>query len=325
MKYLDLFSGGGGIALGFEKAGFTPIALIDSDKDCCKTLGFNRPNWNIICRDIKDINFNRYNNIDLITAGIPCQAFSYAGNKLGLEDTRGTLFYEVAKAVTHTNPKIFIIENVKGLESHNAGLTLKTMVTVFEDLGYTVNYKILNAMNYNVAQKRERLFIVGTKANLNINFKFPEPSDNILTLKDALIDVPESAGYFYSKKRYDILKLIPPGGCWRNLPIHIQKQYMGASYYQSGGKTGIAKRLSWDEPCLTLTCSPSQKQTERCHPDETRPLTIREYARVQTFPDDWDFQGSISSQYKQIGNAVPVNLAYAMGKASLTVLQNLAR
>jgi DNA (cytosine-5)-methyltransferase 1 len=321
MNYLDLFSGGGGIALGFEGAGFTPIALIDSDKDCCKTLKFNRPEWNIICRDIKDINFNRYNNIDLITAGIPCQAFSYAGKKLGLGDTRGTLFYEAAQAIKIIKPAMFIIENVKGLKSHNAGLTLKIMVTVFGDLGYTVDYKILNALNYNVAQKRERLFIVGIKDNLNINFKFPEPNNNILTLKDALINAPKSAGFSYSKKKYDVLKHVSPGGCWRDLPLNIQKEYMGASYYQSGGRTGIAKRLSWDEPCLTLTCSPAQKQTERCHPDEIRPLTIREYARIQTFPDNWDFQGSISSQYKQIGNAVPVNLAHAMAKASLITLQ----
>ena len=98
---------------------------------------------------------------------------------------------------------------------------------------------------------------------------------------------------------------------------------MGKSYYLGGGKTGMARRLSWDDPSLTLTCAPAQKQTERCHPDETRPLTIREYARIQTFPDKWEFQGSISSQYKQIGNAVPVNLGYAMGRALVRLLNQV--
>ena len=114
--------------------------------------------------------------------------------------------------------------------------------------------------------------------------------------------------------------MIPPGGCWRNLPEDIAKKYMGKSFTQSGGRTGIARRLDWDKPSLTLTCSPAQKQTERCHPTETRPLSVREYARIQTFPDDWLFAGSVSSQYKQIGNAVPVNLGYHVGLAARKIL-----
>ena len=107
--------------------------------------------------------------------------------------------------------------------------------------------------------------------------------------------------------------MVPPGGYWRDLPVELQKEFMKKSFYLGGGKTGMARRISWDEPCLTLTCAPAQKQTERCHPDETRPFTVREYARIQTFPDDWEFSGSMSQQYKQIGNAVPVNLAQEIG------------
>lgn len=114
--------------------------------------------------------------------------------------------------------------------------------------------------------------------------------------------------------------MIPPGGYWRELPLEIQKEYMKGSFHLSGGKTGMARRISWDEPCLTLTCAPAQKQTERCHPDETRPFTVREYARIQTFPDDWIFEGSMTSQYKQIGNAVPVNLAEEIGKSLVKTL-----
>ena len=118
-----------------------------------------------------------------------------------------------------------------------------------------------------------------------------------------------SDGSKYPKHKKEILDLVPPKGYWRNLPLDIQKEYMGKSFYLGGGKTGMARRIGWDEPSLTLTCSPAQKQTERCHPEETRPFTVREYARIQTFPDDWKFIGSISQQYKQIGNAVPVLMA----------------
>jgi len=146
-------------------------------------------------------------------------------------------------------------------------------------------------------------------------------------LKDALkkgelfsSDVSISDGTKYPKRKKEILDMIPPGGYWRNLPIEIQKEYMMKSYYLGGGKTGMARRISWDEPSLTLTCSPAQKQTERCHPDETRPFNVREYARIQTFPDDWVFTGSIAQQYKQIGNAVPVNLGKEIGYSIINFL-----
>ena len=127
----------------------------------------------------------------------------------------------------------------------------------------------------------------------------------------------------YPKRKAEILSKVPEGGDWRDLPEDLQKEYMKGSYNLPGGKTGMARRLSLDEPSLTLTCAPAQKQTERCHPTETRPLTVREYARIQTFPDNWDFAGSLSSQYKQIGNAVPVNLAKAMGHSLIRLLNDI--
>jgi DNA (cytosine-5)-methyltransferase 1 len=117
------------------------------------------------------------------------------------------------------------------------------------------------------------------------------------------------------------MSLVPPGGYWRDLPIEVQKEYMMKSFYLGGGKTGMARRLSWNEPSLTLTCNPAQKQTERCHPEETRPLSVSEYARIQSFPDDWVFEGSVSSQYRQIGNAVPVNLAFHVGRCIAAMLE----
>jgi DNA (cytosine-5)-methyltransferase 1 len=133
------------------------------------------------------------------------------------------------------------------------------------------------------------------------------------TLRTALKNCPESEGQAYSKRKKDVLDMVPPGGSWVDLPHDVQLDYMGQSIHSGGGKRGMARRISWDEPCLTLTCSPSQKQTERCHPDETRPFTVREYARIQSFPDDWEYCGGIGEKYKQIGNAVPVEMARRIG------------
>ncbi len=319
VKAIELFAGAGGLALGLEKAGLKTQFLVEIDKDAVATLRHNRPDWHIIHDDISKVSFKQM-SADVVTGGFPCQSFSYAGKKLGLEDTRGTLFYEFARCVQEIQPKLFLAENVRGLISHQQGETLKIILSILESLGYQVQYRLLNAVNYDVPQKRERIIIVGTRSQLNVQFFYPEPSEKILTLRDALKNVPPSAGVKYSKKKAEVLKLVPPGGCWRDLPGNIQKEYMMKSYYLGGGKTGMARRISWDEPSLTLTTSPSQKQTDRCHPDETRPFTVREYARIQTFPDDWEFMGGITSQYKQIGNAIPVNFAYHLGRSIISAL-----
>jgi len=202
------------------------------------------------------------------------------------------------------------------------------MQSILEELGYNViNPQILKAIHYRVPQKRERLIIVGVRKDIKINYKYPTPYEKIYTLKDALKkgelykkDVPNSSGSKYPEHKKRILDLVPPKGYWRDLPVDLQKEYMGGSFYLGGGKTGMARRIGWDEPSLTLTCSPAQKQTERCHPDETRPFTVREYARIQTFPDDWKFSGSTSQCYKQIGNAVPCNLAKEIGYSLINLL-----
>lgn len=320
---LELFAGAGGLALGLEKAGFKTLALNEFDKNACQTLRNNRPNWNVIEGDIHKVNFKSFEGkIDLLSGGFPCQAFSHSGKRLGFEDTRGTLFYEFARAIKEIKPTCFLAENVKGLLSHDNGNTIKTIIDVFSDLGYFVfSPLLLNANDYEVAQKRERIFLFGVKKDLKKQFTFNEPvKKNKITLRDIfekndyyLQPIPSSKGVNYSEVKKKIFEKIPPGGYWRNLNIDEQKLYMGKMFDSGGGKTGVLRRLSLDEPSLTLLTSPSQKQTERCHPLEIRPLNIREYARIQSFPDDWIFSGSISSQYKQIGNAVPVNLAYHIG------------
>lgn len=311
---IELFAGAGGLALGLEQAGIKTLEYVEFDKACCETLKANRPEWNVVCDDIHNVDFTAYRDkVDIVTGGFPCQAFSYAGKKLGFEDTRGTLFHEFARCVKEVNPKIFLGENVRGLVSHDKGRTLATIIEVLESLGYTVQYQVLNAAFHGVGQKRERIVIIGIRNDLNIEFAYPKPDDKMTTLRQALKDCPPSIGEEYSEKKRKVLELVPPGGCWIDLPEDVAKAYMGKSYYSGGGRRGMARRISWDEPSLTLTCSPSQKQTERCHPEETRPFTVREYARIQSFPDDWKFCGGITDQYKQIGNAVPVEMARRIG------------
>ncbi len=339
-RSIELFAGAGGLALGLEKVGFEVALLNEVDKQAGETLQKNRPNWNVAIGDIVNLNFSHFrDNIDFLSGGFPCQAFSYAGNKQGFGDTRGTLFFEFARAIEEVQPRVFLGENVRGLLNHDKGRTLETIKKRIKDIGYTlVDPKVLKAIYYKVPQKRERLFLVGIRNDVfkQLNkttsdlFQWPSPYKRVLTVIDALkagvlykTDVPESKGQTYPKRKKQILKKVPQGGYWRDLSDNLQREYMQKSYFLGGGKTGMARRLSWLEPSLTLTCAPAQKQTERCHPEDTRPLTIREYARIQTFPDDWVFSGSISSQYKQIGNAVPVNLASAIGVSLINLLNDI--
>lgn len=331
---VELFAGAGGLALGMEMAGLQHVMLNEVDHDACATLRTNRPQWNVLEADVHRIDFTPlHGRIDLLTGGFPCQAFSFAGNKGGFNDTRGTLFFELARAVKEIAPRVFLCENVRGLASHDGGKTLSVIRNAIAELGYTlVEPRILAAIKYRVPQKRERIFLVAIRNDLAplATFRWPAPYHRILTLRDTLFagelyptDVPPSAGQSYPEKKRRVLERVPMGGDWRDLPEQVAKDYMGGSYHLGGGKTGMARRLSLDEPSLTLTCAPAQKQTERCHPTETRPLTIREYARIQTFPDEWVFCGNTASQYKQIGNAVPCNLAHAVGRSLVRLLNEL--
>lgn len=330
---IELFAGAGGLALGVEKAGFNTIGLVEFNKDACNTLKLNRPNWNVICDDIANISdknleklFNiKKGDLDLLSGGAPCQSFSYAGKRLGLEDARGTLFYHYAIFLEKLQPKMFIFENVKGLLTHDKGKTYDTILAIFEKAGYVIQKKVLNAWDYGVAQKRERLFTIGIRNDLSnkINFKFPKKHDYKPLLKDVLYNVPQSASIPYGEKKKKIFDLVPPGGYWKDIDPLIAKEYMKSCWNMEGGRTGILRRMSMNEPSLTVLTSPSQKQTERCHPLESRPFTVRENARCQSFPDDWEFCGNAMSQYKQVGNAVPVNLAYEIAKEVYNSLEEI--
>lgn len=330
---IELFAGAGGLALGLEMAGFEHIGLVEFDKYAAATLKHNRPHWNVLCEDVEvvakrnlETEFNiKKGNLDLLSGGAPCQSFSYAGKRLGLEDVRGTMFYHYATFLHKLQPRMFLFENVKGLLTHDKGQTFQTILGIFEDEGYTTQYQVLNAWDYGVAQKRERLIVIGIRNDLvdKTKFEFPEKHTYKPVLGDILKDVPDSACAKYSEAKAKIYELVPAGGYWRDINPEIAKAYMKTCWDMGGGRTGILRRLSYDEPSLTVLTTPQMKQTDRCHPSEVRPFSIRENARIQSFSDCWEFSGPIGAQYKQIGNAVPCNLSKEIGISIINSLQKI--
>lgn len=321
-KFIEVCSGCGGMSLGFLEAGYQPVLLNDNNKTCCETLTINHPDVKIECKDMKKLDLTNSSPFNgLLIGGVPCQSFSLSGKRKGLDDKRGNLIIYFKTLLDQLQPTAFIIENVKGLKIHDKGKTLDKVIENLNSNGnYNIQYKLLNANDYEVPQKRERLFIVGIHKRCGLKtFEYPTPLVSKPTLKDAFDNIDSThedhIGYQYSSEKVAVFSRVPPGGCWVDLPVDIQKEYMGKNYYQTGGRRGIAKRLSMDAPSPTLTTNPCQNHAERCHPIELRPLTILEYRRIQTFPDDFKLYGAMSTRYKQIGNAVPVKLAYHIAKS----------
>lgn len=325
-KSIELFAGAGGLALGLEKAGFKHLGLIEFDKAAADTLKKNRIKWNVLCEDIasvaerdieKEFGVKR-GELDLLSGGAPCQSFSYAGKRLGLNDVRGTMFYHYATFLHKLQPKMFLFENVKGLLTHDKGKTYETILNIFEDEGYTTFHQVLNAWDYNVPQKRERLITIGIRNDLvdKCTFTFPKTHKYKPVVRDVKLETNPDKEHCarYSQNKEKVFALVPPGGYWKDIDPEIAKKYMKTCWEMEGGRTGILRRIGLDEPSLTVLTNPGMKQTDRCHPLEVRPFSVRENARFQTFPDDWEFCGKLSEQYRQVGNAVPVNLAKDIGK-----------
>lgn len=322
---VELFAGAGGLALGLEQAGFHHIGLVEYNKAAADTLKVNRPSWNVLYEDVAkvaerdlEVEFGvAIGELDLLSGGAPCQSFSYAGKRLGLNDIRGTMFYYYAQFLHQLQPKMFLFENVRGLLSHDKGRTFKTIVDIFEQEGYTVCWEVLNAWNYGVPQKRERLITVGIRNDLvsRVFFSYPAPYIYCPVIRDIKLDVNPSKDECarYSASKEAVLALVPPGGYWRDIDPEIAKAYMKTCWDMEGGRTGILRRIGLDEPSLAVLTNPGMKQTERCHPIEVRPFSYRENARIQTFPDEWQFCGTLTEKYKQVGNAVPVNFAKEIG------------
>lgn len=354
---VSLFSGAMGLDIGLEIAGLTVKVGQDNDSACIATMRAN--NHNVLAGDIRKIEPQQLLDIAglspgepfLICGGPPCQPFSTAGKRLGINDPRGSLFMDFIRMIDYIRPRFFIMENVKGLMSAplkhipiaqrdtatfnetNLGSVLEVILSEFDKLKYKTVYGILDAVNYGVPQFRERFVLIGSREQENIFLPFPthfqmhqEPKYRWTTLRDAIADLESDPGECasFSQDRMELLKMVPEGGNWRSLPKDVIEKAMGGAYTSGGGKVGFYRRLSYDEPSPTLVTSPVQKASMLCHPTQNRPLSIKEYARIQQFPDEWIIVGTTAAKYRQIGNAVPVGLAAALGKAIISVADNSA-
>ena len=347
-RSISLFSGGMGLDIGLMNAGVDIVIGQDFDAPCVKTIEMN--GHKALLGDIREISPETMLELSgmkkgepfLVCGGPPCQPFSTAGKRGGINDPRGSLFMDFLRMVNGIQPRFFVMENVKGLRStplkDEDGNDTDTMVLdiILEEmkkLGYKVVYGLLDAVHYGVPEFRERMIFIGSRDHEDIFLPVPShfqrhqnPEYRWKTtgavIKD-LEDEPGECGAF-SEERLKYLRMVPEGGNWKNLPPEVQEAAMGGAFHSGGGKVGFYRRLSYSQPSPTLVTSPVQKATMLCHPTKDRPLSVREYARIQQFPDDWKFIGTASDKYKQIGNAVPCGLAEAVGKAVIATATGTA-
>jgi DNA (cytosine-5)-methyltransferase 1 len=353
LNYVSLFSGAMGLDIGLERAGFKCVLANEVDKLAVETIRLNRPKVPVFDNSIEFLNKNvvqklskkRSSEIDLVAGGPPCQAFSVFGQRKGIYDGRGKLLFEFHRIVDEIKPKFFLMENVRGLhsiplvpknvdtnliegfdESHTKpGSLLNELIRLFCRSGYYVNCFLVNSVNYGAPQIRERLLIIGNRLNYEVTFPQPlfsnRPEDNLppfKTLGDVISNGfndndPDCLNFSPRKLKY--LNMVPPGGNWRSLPIDIQKESMGKSWYLKGGRSAYWRKLSFDFPCPTVVTMPNHAGTSMCHPTELRALTVGEMAAVQEFPKNWRFVGTPMDKCRQIGNAVPPRLGEVAGKA----------
>ncbi len=356
---ISLFSGAMGLDLGLEAAGLDIKVAQDIDPWCQKTAIANDKNY--ILGDIKKLIEEDptctflLNQAELeaeevfaVVGGPPCQAFSTAGKRESMNDPRGSLFMEFAHVIRTIRPRFFVMENVKGLTSVSIvkppkekkkedytseempGSALNFIVKTFEDLGYKLEFGLVDAVHYGVPQFRERLIIIGSRDNEDIFLPTPthfqkhqNPDYRWRTLGTVISDLEDEVGICgsFSEERINYLKHVPTGGNWKSLPIELQKEAMGGAFNSGGGKTGFYRRLDYNQPAPTLVTSPTQKATLLCHPTQNRPLSVREYARIQQFPDHWIIEGEAEAVYRQIGNAVPIGLGKAIGQVLISVAE----
>lgn len=356
---ISFFAGAGGLDIGIHKAGFDIRLSIELEEKYCQTLRINNPHFNVVQGDIMEYNSERIykeanlqpnHQIDLIFGGSPCQSFSTAGRRKAFTDERGQAMLKFIELVEETKPKTFLLENVKGLlsaplkhrplkergdgfpellEEEKKGGALSYILNQFKD--YNVTYKTVNSAEYGVPQKRERVFFIGVRKDLNKIFEFPpkthgDSANNPYVTTNEVIDVlreTEHSYVNYSKERLSYMKLIPKGGGdWRDLHGDIVEEAMGGAYKSGGGKTGYYRRIKANEPSPTLLTSPIQKSTNLGHPFEDRPLSIQEYLEIQGFPRDYIVNGTLNDQYTQIGNAVPIKVAKVLGEKLIQLIES---
>ena len=347
-KSISLFSGAMGLDIGLQQAGIDIQIGQDFNKACVNTMFQNghKAILGDICRiepeELLSAAGLTFGEPFLICGGPPCQPFSTAGKRLGINDPRGSLFREYVRMIDVIRPRFFLMENVKGLMSsplkdadgkNTAGKVIDIILEEFAKLNYKTVYGVLDSVNYGVPQFRERFVMIGSRDNEDIFLPIPthfQMHQNAAyrwsTLGDCIRDLENTPGECadFTPLRLKYLKMVPEGGNWKNLPPDILKEAMGGAYSSGGGKVGFYRRLSYSQPSPTVVTSPIQKATMMCHPTKDRPLSVAEYARIQQFPNDWKFTGTLVDKYRQIGNAVPIGLAKAIGEAIVATADNTA-
>lgn len=352
---LSFFTGAMGLDLGLAKAGISTILASEIDPVTCKTIRANRPDLELI-GDIRDYtadsiralgNIPRKRDIDLMFGGPPCQAFSTAGKRKAFEDKRGNVFLKFIELILDLQPRYAVIENVRGLlsaplahrpHSHRGhtfppltsteepGGALAFILEMLHTGGYQVSFNLYNAANFGAPQIRERVVILCSRNGQRLPYLSPTHSRQghfglrpWKTFREATKTLsPTPSDYVqFPEKRLRFYRMLKEGQNWRDLRKEIQQEALGKSFFSGGGKTGFLRRLAWDEPSPTLVTHPAMPATDLCHPEEDRPLSIQEYKRLQGFPDSWKVVGSLTDQYRQIGNAVPIRLGLAIGKLLL--------
>jgi len=349
---LSFFSGGMGLDIGMEKAGIKPILACEINKEARATIVKNNKKIGLIgdiweCDSEKIRTYAKIpkdRKIDIIFGGPPCQAFSTAGNRKGFEDARGDVFIKYLQVIGEMKPTYAVIENVRGLQTTEAvlkdtdGLAIKGGVLHYaveqlKSFGYTVSFELYNSANFGAPQKRDRFVIIAKLGDQKVSYLKPTNSENgefglppWKTLYDAVWDLQDKKMNYIDipLSRIEWFKKIPEGGNWKSLSEEDQKIAMGKKYFMGGGKTGFFRRVSFNQPSPTLVTVPTMPATDLIHPLELRPLSVEEYSRIQGFPDEWEFCGSILEKYRQIGNAVPVQLGEAIGKTLLDDIEGIA-
>lgn len=347
---LSFFSGAMGLDLGVEKAGFEIRLACEVDKYCRQTIALNRPNTALLgdiseysADDIRAAaNLKNTDEIDLIMGGPPCQAFSTAGKRKGFNDDRGNVFLKYLDLTLELKPKYIVIENVRGLLScpmehrpHDQrgpefpdlstdelkGGALNFVIKRLEAAGYGFSFNLYNSANFGTPQIRERVIIICSRDGNEPPYLVPTHSESgehglpkWRNLKPYISNIEKHHHLNFPEKRLRYYRMLKAGQNWRDLPVELQKEAMGKSYYSGGGKTGFLRRLAWNKPSPTLVTHPAMPATDLAHPVEDRPLSIEEYKRIQEFSDSWELAGPLIQQYKQVGNAVPASLGLAVGK-----------
>jgi DNA (cytosine-5)-methyltransferase 1 len=339
---LSFFSGAMGLDIGMKNGGIDALLACEFNKACRMTIAKNNPDIGLI-GDITDFTAEEIlkmakvpegRKVDVIFGGPPCQAFSTAGNRKAFDDERGNVFLKYLSIVSKIKPTYVVIENVRGLlstpfkygdiEAPIKGGAMMIILDRLKEMGYTVSFNLYNAAYFGAPQIRERVVIIGKLGDEKVSYLQPthneEGTDGLKpwrTLKEAFDNLPKKVEHHYiefPEKRLKYYRLLKEGQYWKNLPLDLQKEALGKSFYLGGGKTGFLRRLSYSKPSPTLVTNPTMPATDLAHPIEDRPLSVEEYKSIQEFPESWKVCGSILDQYKQIGNAVPVKLGEAIAR-----------